>query len=414
MQYRTCRPGALSLLPAAMIVFSLLFGWVAATQPADRFLSLSVTGDLMVHQTQLQTAAADGALSNQAYDFFPSFAEIAPYLQAADMTVGNLETTIGEAAEGFSGYPLFKTPAEWVDALQKAGFDLLTTANNHGFDGGKAGIERTLACLKQRGLLHTGLREREADWGQPLYTDRNGICIAHFAFAHYLNRNEWKLGKEASWRISRIDDPDFERRLDPIVKEARQKADFLVAYVHWGDEYSVTPNQQQEAWEALLCRMGFNLIVGSHPHVLQPVKWMESPSEAKGTGNQPTLIFESMGNFIAHMGHEIHPNTDVGLIATVTLRKSRRKGFTRIEKAELQPTWVAETVEKQPTGSKFLYRLTVLPLLTADDGFWKKQFPLNAAQYRRITEANAFYGSLFGGKRIFFPKEEAYKSQISE
>ncbi len=131
-------------------------------------VSLAVVGDLMCHSQQFKLAKKDSV-----YDFNPTFAPVKMYLEDADFTFGNLETVTAGSAANFTGYPMFNTPVEYLDALKNVGFDVLTTANNHSLDRGFSGVEKTISALDQRGILHTGTARSIKERNQSLILTKN-------------------------------------------------------------------------------------------------------------------------------------------------------------------------------------------------------------------------------------------------
>ena len=245
------------------------------------------------------------------YDFFPQFKVIAPILQKADCTIGNLETTISNASIGYYGYPLFRTPGAYVAALKRAGFDILTTINNHSLDGGSFGIDNTLNVIKSYRLAHTGTFYAYEEPITPLQYNVNGINFAIIAFTHSLNCNEWFIPKEElPNRYILIQD---KKRVKLMVERAKAlNPDFIIACVHWGEEYFLQPNNEQKEQAKFLAHLGVDIILGSHPHVPQPLELITLTDKNGIKKNVPVIY--SLSNFVANMGHNNHPHSDIGII----------------------------------------------------------------------------------------------------
>ncbi|MEN8158270.1 MAG: CapA family protein, partial [Bacteroidota bacterium] len=243
-------------------------------------LKLVFMGDIMGHDTQIASALATG---DSGYDYQPCFQYLEPYLTDADLVIGNLEVTL--AGPPFKGYPQFSSPDELADALKEAGFDILVTANNHAFDRRVAGLERTLDQLDRRGILHTGTftGPDKRSLHYPLVVEKHGIRIALLNYTYGTNG----LKVTPPVIVNRIDTALMHRDL---VKAASAEPDFILVTMHWGNEYQRTESDQQRALASFLFEHGTDVIIGSHPHVVQPIR-------GEGKGN---LVAYSMGNLISN------------------------------------------------------------------------------------------------------------------
>ncbi len=303
--------------------------------PDIRTATLITAGDIMAHLTQVEQAFAAGS-----YDFGPSFSFIAPYLKSADLTVGNFETVLAGPEHGFSGFPTFNTPDALADNLKQAGFDLLSTANNHSLDMGLNGLVRTINCLTDAGLKCFGTYAQPGD-RVPLITEVNGINIFFSAYTESTNGIPVPAGHE--YAINYI--PDF-NTIDPIIKDistARENgADLVVIYMHWGHEYWFAPTDFHRDLARQLAAAGADLIIGGHPHVMQPMEWITT-EQGNGPPRQ-TLVAYSLGNFISNQFHwEPYiptPKVQYGLVIRTEISKDMQTGHTWINQVDYQITWV--------------------------------------------------------------------------
>jgi len=246
----------------------------------EQSLKLVFTGDIMGHDTQIASALATG---EEGYDYKPCFSFIEPYLQSADLVIGNLEVTL--AGPPFKGYPQFSSPDQLADALKWAGFDVLVTANNNALDRGQEGLERTLDQLDDRGMLYAGTfaDPDSRDLMYPLVCEKNGIRIALLNYTY--GTNGLKVRPPAI--VNRIDKEQIRQDLQ---KAAQAEPDFIIATMHWGNEYQIRESAYQRELATFLFEHGADVIIGSHPHVVQPIR-----GDGKGT-----LVAYSMGNLISN------------------------------------------------------------------------------------------------------------------
>lgn len=304
--------------------------------PDIRRATIVAVGDIMAHLTQIEQAH----IGDNRYDFSPSFELIAPRLRAADLAVGNLETTMAGPGRVYSGYPLFNTPADLAFNLKDAGFDLLCTANNHSLDMGIQGLKKTIEHLQAAGLKPFGTYAEPAHRVNPLLVELNGIRVAFLAYTFSTNGIPVPAGYD--YAVNSIQ--DF-TTIDPIIAEidaAREKgADLVAIYMHWGWEYWHTPNDQQRDLARRLAEAGADLILGSHPHVIQPLEWLEVT--AGGTSRR-ALVAYSMGNFISNQFHWPPyiptPAVQYGLLVEVEIAKNMDSGQSVLGGATYEITWV--------------------------------------------------------------------------
>lgn len=356
---------------------------------ATEEVSLSIVGDLMCHMMQIHYAQRE----NGFYDFYPQFETIAPYLKEADCTIGNLETTISNANIGYFGYPLFRTPGAYVKALKEAGFDLLTTINNHSLDGASFGIDNTISVIRSYRLAQTGTFLSTQDPTIPLIYKVKGITFAFIAFTHSLNCNEHKIPpKELPHRYVLIQD---KKRVIQTINNAKAKnPNFIIAFVHWGDEYFLKPNKEQKEQAQFLAEHGVDIIMGSHPHVPQPLELILVKQE-DGLEKKVPVIF-SLGNFIANMSHLIHPHSDIGIILNLYFAKKEiessdlfciGEGEYYLKSIDYIPSWCHIFEYKNPHQERCKKGFEVIPLFEDDTLLPNTQHPLSSEAKERYKEA---------------------------
>lgn len=313
----------------------------AGDEPRILTATLAAVGDIMGHMTQVEQARTTAADGSTVYDFRPSFDIIAPYLLDADITVGNLETTLAGSARGYSGFPTFNTPEELAANLKEAGFDLLATANNHSMDMGLSGLKTTVENVRAAGLLNFGTYLTPEDRDIPLIVDVNGIQIAFTAYTK--STNGIPVPRDHGYAVKYIENfqdplPMFEE----IAAARRAGADLVAVYMHWGFEYSFDPADYQRDLAQRLADAGADLILGSHPHVIQPLEWITV--RAGERAGKRALVAYSLGNFVSNQFHwpPYIPTSAVqyGLLLQVELEKNLDSSETVISDAGYQITWV--------------------------------------------------------------------------
>lgn len=310
-------------------------------------INLSAVGDIMFHDAQLESAYDE---ENDTYHFIPVFEEVKPILSNADITIGNLETTLAGPERGFSGYPLFNSPDETIDAIKNAGFDILTTANNHSLDTGIDGLQRTIKVLREKGIDFVGTADNE-DQSRVLIKDVDGIKLAFLAYTESTNGLGDQYSNDQLHRMLNV--MEKENIMQDIEEAKSLDADLIITYMHWGTEYMEEPNEKQIEYAHMLAEAGVDIILGSHPHVIQP-------SEVIETDDHETFVVYSMGNFISNQRQETVGNnrTEDGIIINFDITKNKQTNETFIENVEYVPTWVYKHNENGQ--SKYTYR--ILPI----------------------------------------------------
>ncbi|MDE6296457.1 MAG: CapA family protein [Muribaculaceae bacterium] len=259
-----------------------------SSAPAASEITLLFAGDAMQHQGQLDQAKIRGG--GNKYDYSQCFSLIAPTISEADYAVVNLEVPLG-GGPVYRGYPCFSAPDSYAEALRDAGFDLFLTSNNHCLDSGMKAARRTLTALDSIGVDHIGTYHDAAQREKlvPFIKDIKGFKIGFLNYTYGTNGIEAKDGME----VALI---DREKMAKEIAETRKAGAEIVVVTVHWGVEYVLTQNKNQEDLAKFLLDNGTDLVIGGHPHVIQPMMVVDNPKTGK-----KSLVVYSLGNFISNM-----------------------------------------------------------------------------------------------------------------
>lgn len=253
--------------------------------PLVRTATLAVVGDIMVHDYQYNEAYDPAA---DTYDFMHNFQDVKRFFQGYDLVLGNLELTFGGPDRPYASFPCFNTPDSFLDALKDAGFDVLTTANNHSMDTGKAGVLRTLDKLDEYGIKHMGTYRSAEEREKILYQDVNGLRFAFLSYTYGTNG----IPVPDAYLVNLIDNDIMVRD----IQKARQNADVVVVLPHMGNEYETYPRDIFVQWADLMFEAGADIVLASHPHVLQKMEYRKIDH---GDGVHDGFIIYSLGNFIS-------------------------------------------------------------------------------------------------------------------
>lgn len=315
-------------------------------------------GDIMMHKPELP-GAYDKKTKKYNFNYF--FDEVKPILEQGDWVMANLETPIAGSAYGYTGYPSFNAPVELLDALQYAGFNILTNANNHSLDKGDKGLMLTLQHLKEYPFVLKGTAESQEEADTPVIVEHNGIKMGLLAYTY--GTNGIPLPKGKPYAVSMIDE---QKMINDIHHLKKLGADFVTVALHFGIEYQTTPNEEQKQLARKLVAEGADIIAGSHPHVIQPYEVLDT-TDAAGHARQGLIIY-SMGNFISAQRGD---TKDYGVIFKVTIRKNKSDGSIELSDIESTPTYVHRY---QPDS---YYRFRILPveqtIAAASDSLLTKQ-----------------------------------------
>jgi poly-gamma-glutamate capsule biosynthesis protein CapA/YwtB (metallophosphatase superfamily) len=307
---------------ALLFIAGLFLNVQSFSQDTTR-LSLLFVGDIMQHDSNI--AAAYNPFSAR-YDYTSCFEYVAPILKSADLTIGNLELTL--AGKPYKGYPQFSAPNELAYELKRVGFDVLVTANNHSVDRGKKGIERTIDVLDTLSMLHTGTFKdsmaRATNY--PLVIEKNGFRLSLLNYTYATNG----IPVPRPTIVNLIDTLQIKTDL---AKARSQNSDAIIVFMHWGDEYQSLPNKTQKKLTELCFREGAKLVIGAHPHVLQPMEWRKEKDQ---------FVAYSLGNFISGQRPRYR---DGGAMLWIDLNKQTKDSLsvTSIDNARYELEWVQKS-----------------------------------------------------------------------
>lgn len=261
-----------------VILLSLTFAEVGA-QDTTR-LSLLFIGDIMQHDSQIAAARIE---ESGGYDYTSCFAGVKDVFESYDLAIGNLELTLG--GPPYRGYPTFSAPDAIATTLKNSGIDVLVTANNHCLDKGKKGLQRTIRILDSLQIPHTGTfvdSVQRADL-YPLVIEKNGFRLSLLNYTYGTNG-------------ILVTKPNIVNYIDTvaiakdIAKAKEQNTDAIILFVHWGDEYQRLPNKSQKMLTEFCFAKGVKLMIGAHPHVIQPMEWRKETDQ---------FVVYSLGNFVS-------------------------------------------------------------------------------------------------------------------
>lgn len=291
-------------------------------------------GDLLYHDV----VYASVKQSDGTYDFTDQLKYVKPWFDQADLVVGDFEGTI-RPDWTLAGYPVFNAPVQVVDALKWAGYDVLDLAHNHILDTGLHGLKSTVEQLEQGGITPIGVYTKQARKDSPIVVKEiNGIKIAFLAYTYGFNDLDALLSQEEKdFHLSDLN----EEKMRAEIEQSQQIADVTIVMPQMGVEYALQPNEEQKALYHKMIAWGADVVLGNHPHVVQPAETVVHQGDKK-------LIIYSMGNFLSNQRYETLENywTERGVLMDVTFEKEN--GKTIIQTAKAHPTWVSRV----PNGKR--------------------------------------------------------------
>lgn len=322
----------------------------AKTNSKEGELDLVMAGDVLLH-LRLAYWSDNG---KGGYDFNPIFKTIKPLIEKADLAIVNQETILGGKELKVTGYPTFNGPYELGDALVNAGFDVVLHSNNHALDRGKQGIYNCLNFWKKYPKIKTvGINTSEAQKKKLCIYEKNGIKVAILNYTY--GTNGIPLLKDMPYAVNYLN----KKEVISDIKRAEKEADFTIVCPHWGTEYLRGISDYQKAWSQIFVENGVDLVLGCHPHVIEPIKYVTD----KKTGHK-MLVYYSVGNFVnSTMSNGRVSNRYIGGLAKVKLKRGA-DNKVRIAKYGVKATVMHNG------GTKFGSR--VIPLSSYTDKLAKK------------------------------------------
>lgn len=288
--------------------------------------TLTSLGDTLCHNTQYWDAYNS---KTDEYDFSYVYEDIKNYTLSSDITIGSLETTFAGKEKGYSNYPTFNTPDSLATALKDIGVDVVSLAGNHALDYGYTGLCRTIDVFDNIGLSHLGTYKTAEDQEKILIKDVKGVKIAFINYTYGTNGIPLPSGKDFCVNLI---DKDFIKKQINQAKE--QNVDMIVACMHWGTEYRTTANSEQKDLANFLFENGVDVILGNHPHVLEPME-KKTITLQDGTTKDVFVVY-ALGNFTADQRDEI---TRDSAILNLTITKNSN-GKISIDKVNYIPIYM--------------------------------------------------------------------------
>ena len=300
------------------------YTWV----PSQKKVSLISVGDIMGHTAQLLAAKTESG-----YDFTEQFKYIEPVLSSRDFAIGNLETVFAGESATYSGKNMiFNSPDALGEAIKNAGLDILTTANNHSLDRGYKGLKRTLEVLDSLDIMHAGTGRTEEEAETILTFEKEGMTFALLSYSY--STNGWPMPADHPYALNMLE----EAKMVADIKAAKDlDVDFILVATHWGLEYHLNENIHQQRLTEKLFYAGADIILGTHPHVIQPFEHRTMVDESGDTKDK--FIIYSQGNFIS--GQTTYPRA-IGMHITFDfIKKDDQTPY--VDQVSVMPTYVETT-----------------------------------------------------------------------
>lgn len=359
-------------------VFEINATKIANDDSSVKNITISAIGDIMAHDDQLK---AQFDKDTNTYSFDNNFRYVKPYIANSDLAIGNLETTLAGPKAKYSSFPKFNSPDELADAIKNSGVDIVSTINNHTYDRGSDGVYRTLDVLNSKDIEHVGTQKNDEDENF-LIKDVDGVKLGITAYSYGqvygsttalngLNIDYNDLNNLNIFNSSYVDIA-FNEIKDTLDVMNNKESDLQVVILHWGDEYTRQPNEFQKELAKKLCDYGVDIIIGSHPHMVQPIEMIKSDEN-----DNETLVIYSLGNFLSNQRNEIlnKKYTEDGVIANIGINKNLNTGETKISNVEYIPTWVNKYNNK---NGKLTYE--IIPLINEKQFSKIDNLPLDKAK----------------------------------
>lgn len=285
-------------------------------------ISLSAVGDILIHDRVYENAE-----TNNGYDFMPMLEAVKSEMEKADITFANQETVIGGTSIGLSSYPSFNSPQEVGDALKESGVDIVSMANNHTLDRGEKALQNAFKHWNEIGMLYTGSYLSPEDQSKIRTIKKDDITVAFLAYTY--GTNGIRPPADKPYLVNYID----KQKIAKDIQEAESISDAVVVSMHFGNEYERLPNNFQLELSSFIAESGADIILGHHPHVLQPVEWINTTDDRK------VFVAYSLGNFLSGQKNNYK---DIGGILTLDIEKKKFRGETsvRVTSPSFFPTFV--------------------------------------------------------------------------
>ncbi len=335
-------------------------------EPVTTKVSFVGCGDNIIYKGNVMDAKGLSTDGGREYNFKPMYENVAEKVENADISFINQETLMCGEGYDITFYPTFNSPRDVGYDLLEVGYDVINIANNHMLDKGGAGLGRTIEFWKSMDCLMIGGYENEQDYNTLRAVEKNGIEIAFLSYTY--DTNGFRVSADSEIKIPYINDEDIKRQAEL----ARQSADFVIVSVHWGEEGAMTPNSEQKRVAQLMADSGVDVILGHHPHVIQPVEWLY------GAGGNKTLCVYSLGNFAAEQAYDY--NMVGGMIEFDIVKTDDEKPY--IENVVFNPT--VFHFNSNFKGNKVYFIEDYTPELAAKHGV--RGYYKNSLYYDRLVK----------------------------
>lgn len=329
--------------------------------PEEYKISLLATGDGLIHSVIYRSYDK----GNGNYDFTDALKYVKDIVKKYDIAYYNQETPTGDSSIPYSGYPMFYTPSAYVDAMKNAGFNTVSLASNHSLDKGEKGILNTVKYFKETNLLYNGMSDSEDDRNNFIIKEKNNVTYTMLSYTTLTNGLQVPSGK--NYLLNLYDKEQVKKDIEAV----RDKVDLLIVAMHWGIEYQNTPNKEQTEIANYLSSLGVDIIIGNHPHILQPI-----------TKINDTIVMYSLGNFISNQygGTNGDWNKLIGFMATFDITKIINPDkSSKIEISNPGGELIFTKYTGNPVTTAVHYDHTVIPFsIMKDDSYLK--------DYKRLYE----------------------------
>ena len=343
-------------------------------EETDTTFTLTAIGDVMCHNTQYMDAYDS---DTGTYDFSYVFDNISSYTKTADICIGNLETSFAGEDRGYSNYPTFNSPDSLADSLKSIGVDVLSTAGNHALDMGFSGLSRTIDVLDKADISHLGTYKTQEDQDKVLIKYVKGVKIAFIDYTY--GTNGISVPSDKKFCINIIDKDLIKKHIETA---KNQNADMIVACMHWGTEYQTKQNSEQEELADFLFQNGVNVIIGNHPHVIQPMEKRTVTLEDGST--RDGFVVYALGNFICDQNAV---NTRDSIILNLKITK-HTDGSITIDNYDYVPIYMYKDTSVSKHKMKILdINKTIYNYENnLDDSITEKIYNLMKTELGRITK----------------------------
>lgn len=357
----------------------------------EKLYTITSVGNMMTHDAQIAGAKKDDG----TYSFDKSFEYVKNYIKDSNLSIGVFEGNVNGGKP--EGYPTFNSPNEFLEALKNTGFDVINYASNHVIDQGTKGLKSTMKKSTNDGLINLGVKANKGDKNYIIY-DIDGHKVGLFAYTYRTGANSINsitIPNEIKPLVNSFsydDLPSLYKSVQSSIDDMKKEGvEFIIGSFHWGDEYSTKVNKSQKEIANKMNEMGVDIILGSHPHVIEPYEIITN-------NNHSTFVIYSQGNFLSNQCYEEIKNslTEDGLLIRFTLGLKNNKLY--LDKYTIIPTWVY----RRPKG-KGLYTHTIIPVEDAIKDKTKFNLPDNAyiRAERSLNSTKDILGNDFVGTKSF-------------